>query len=290
MAEAPEINIAIARGFEEIAALLEDQGANPYRVDAYRRGATLLRRLGTPVDVLFEREGIEGLVRLPAIGETLARGIRDYIQRRRLPVLDRLRGEHDAEALLATVPGIGRVLAARLHHDLAIDTLEDLEAVAHDGRLDAFPGFGPKRIESVRAALARRLQRRLRARGPEPPIAEILAVDRAYREGATVGSLPMVTPRRFNPRREAWLPVLHEQRGRRDYTALFSNTERAHRLGRTHDWVVIYYDGPQEGQCTVVTGHQGSLAGRRVVRGRERECEAFYRGVDRARERTVAGE
>jgi hypothetical protein len=53
---------------------------------------------------------------------------------------------------------------------------------------------------------------------------------------------------------------------------MFSNTATAHRLDRTADWVVVYYerDG-DEGQCTVVTETRGPLAGRRVVRGRESE-------------------
>jgi hypothetical protein len=60
-------------------------------------------------------------------------------------------------------------------------------------------------------------------------------------------------------------------------TVLFSNTARAHELGKTHDWVVIYYqkDGP-EAQCTVVTETRGPLKGKRVIRGRERECRQFY--------------
>jgi putative hydrolase len=81
-----------------------------------------------------------------------------------------------------------------------------------------------------------------------------------------------IAPRRFNPSHIAWLPVLHTTRGRRHYTALFSNTALAHRLNRTHDWVVIYWDdGRGERQYTVVTAKGGSLEGRRVVRGREAE-------------------
>ncbi len=59
---------------------------------------------------------------------------------------------------------------------------------------------------------------------------------------------------------------------------LFSNTARAHELGRTSDWVVIYFhmDTQPEGQRTVVTEKQGDLVDRRVVRGRESECRAFY--------------
>jgi hypothetical protein len=66
--------------------------------------------------------------------------------------------------------------------------------------------------------------------------------------------------------------ALGPERGDRHYTALFSNTARAH-----GDWVVIYLDdGASERQATVVTETHGPLAGRRVVRGRERECVAHY--------------
>ena len=83
------------------------------------------------------------------------------------------------------------------------------------------------------------------------------------------------TPRRFNPERRAWLPVLHTERDGWSCTALYSNTARAHELGTTRDWVIVYYerDGDED-QCTVVTERHGPLAGRRVVRGREAECRA----------------
>jgi hypothetical protein len=86
----------------------------------------------------------------------------------------------------------------------------------------------------------------------------------------------------MNPTGEAWLPILHTRRGDTDYTALFSNTPLAHRLGRTDDWVVIYPEnGASERPFTVVTERRGPLATRRVVRGRERECRELY-GVEAA--------
>lgn len=107
---------------------------------------------------------------------------------------------------------------------------------------------------------------------------EILAIDAEYRTKAAAGSLRRITPKRFNPKHEAWLPILHAQRGAWHFTALYSNIGRAHELGRTQDWVVIYYyDGNHvEGQCTVVTETTGSLKGQRVVRGREAECMEHY--------------
>ena len=112
-----------------------------------------------------------------------------------------------------------------------------------------------------------------------PDVGLLLEVDREYREKAAAGLLQKIAPRRFNPEHEAWLPVLHTRFGPWRFTALYSNTERAHDLHRTHDWVVIQFDDGEggEGQATVVTEYRGALKDGRVVRGREPECAAHYR-------------
>lgn len=279
------LNREIAGKLDELARLLEEQGANPFRVRAYRRAGETLRHLDHPVAEVLAEEGIEGLEALPTIGEQLARHIRLVVRTGRLPMLERLRGEADPVELLATVPGVGPVLAERLHHDLDIHTLEDLEVAAHSGRLREVAGFGDKRTAGIVDTLASRLGRMRRradrrAARREPPVTELLDLDREYRQRAAAGDLPTLAPRRFNPRGRSWLPILHATRGERHYTALYSNTAQAHRLGRTHDWVVIYWDGDdgQEGQCTVVTDRgRGPLRGLRVVRGREPECLDHYR-------------
>ena len=274
------VNQDIALRLEEVAHLLRKQNANPFRVDAYRRAAQTVRVLDEPVSDLFHREGLDGLDRLPTIGPTIARAIREMVLTGFYPMLERLRGESDPSRLLETVPGVGRRLARRLHDDLGIDTLEELEVAAHEGSLAEVAGFGPKKVRGIQDALATRLGRGRWTRTPpnaaEPPVSELLDVDREYREKATARQLHRIAPRRFNPRRKAWLPILHTQRGDRHYTALYSNTAQAHRLGKTSDWVVLYYDGQAgERQCTVVTETRGALDGQRVVRGREAECLAL---------------
>jgi DNA polymerase (family X) len=274
------LNTQVAMRLDEVADLLLEQGASPFRVQAYRRGAETVRRLERPVSEIFEQEGVEGLRKLPGIGDRLAIAIRDIVRLGRLPMLDRLRGESDVVELLRTVPGIGPVHAQRLHDDLGVDSLEDLEAAAHDGRLVNVAGLGHKRVAGIMDSLATRLGR-LRALSAEAeeqvPVEEMLNVDREYRERAESGELHKIAPRRFNPRRDAWLPILHTQRGERHYTALFSNTARAHKLGKTGDWVILYYDGRGgERQATVITSQYGALKGKRIVRGREEECARYY--------------
>ncbi|MCU0975455.1 MAG: helix-hairpin-helix domain-containing protein [Steroidobacteraceae bacterium] len=277
-------NLQVAERLRQFADLLASQRANPFRVGAYRRAADTVAGLGRDVGDIHAEQGVAGLEALPGIGSSIAATIAELVRTGRSSQLERLRGSLDPEALFQTVPGIGPALARRIHDGLHVDTLEAFEATAHDGSLEALPGVGPRRAAMVRAALAGMLARTRPPRsaspgGQEPGVALLLDVDREYREGAEAGRLPTIAPRRFNPTGEAWLPVLHTERGSWHFSALFSNTARAHELGHTRDWVVIYFttDGAQEGQRTVVTETAGVLAGRRVVRGLEAACREYYR-------------
>lgn len=273
-------NSQIARRLDELANLLETQGANPFRVNAYRRGAMVVATLPEPVSGVYQRGNIEALEQIPGIGRRLAIAIRGLVETGRLPMLEHLRGEIDPVVLLQSVPGIGPVQAERLHHELGIDTLEELETAAHDGRLASVAGLGSKKIAGIVDSLASRLGRvRQPQGGPvwQVPVEELLDLDREYREAVREGRLPTIAPRRFNPEKKAWLPILHTQREDRHYTAMFSNTARAHRLGTTRDWVILFQDGDSGGrQYTVTTSHQGALRGRRIVRGREAECREYF--------------
>lgn len=277
------INEAIGNRLDEVALLLSEQGANRFRSEAYRRAANVVRQTARPMTEIFAAEGLEGLESLAGIGPSIGRSIRDLVLHGRLAMLDRLRGEHDPIALLRSVPGIGRILAEKLYEDLGLDSLAALEAAAYDGRLETLAGFGTKRLAAIRDTLAQRLGRLSRQMRPtpehrEPPVAELLDVDAEYLRGVTADTLKKIAPWRFNPLHEATLPILHTSRGSRQYTALFSNTAHAHERGKCRDWVVLYYDGHgEEQQSTVITGEFGRLKGHRLVRGRETECEAYYR-------------
>lgn len=276
------LNHTIAGKLREIADLLEQQGASHFRVQAYRRAAGTVDALAEDLQKRFERRGIAGLEELPGIGRGIARTLYEMLALGRSSRLENLRGELDPVHLFQTIPGVGPELAGRIHDALQVETLEALEMAAHDGRLEQVPGLGVRRAEAVRAALASMLGRRVRrpgaAAGEGPPVSLLLEVDREYRDQAERGALPKIAPRRFNPEHRQWLPVLHTERGGRHFTALYSNTARAHQLGRTADWVVIFHydDHHQESQNTVVTETRGALTGRRVVRGREAECLAYY--------------
>ena len=287
MPEPAVSNDDIADVFDEIGAILRSQHASHYRVRAWEQGADFVRAHGEAMVDILERGGRKALIDLPFIGRSLAAAIDELAHTGRLGTLERLRGSVSPEDLFTTIPGIGDDLAHAIHAHLHVETLEELELAAHDGRLATVPGIGHRRAAAVRdhldALLSRSRRRRSRPAQPAPtamevpPVAMVLELDAQYRAQAEAGALPTISPHRFNPDDEAWLPVLHATRDDWHLTLLFSNTARAHQLGRTRDWVVVYFehDG-HEDQCTVVTEYRGLLAGRRVIRGREAECKAHY--------------
>ena len=268
----------------QAADLLEQQGANPFRVSAYRRASETISRLAQDIRELAEAEGDAGLIKLPNIGKGIARAIQELLTTGSWVQLERMRGTLDPTQLFQTVPGIGPKMAEQIHETLHIDTLEALEAAAWDGRLETVRGMGNRRITGIRNALTALLGK-TRSRPPMeagagPSVITLLEVDREYRQQAEQGALPVIAPKRFNPEGRAWLPILHTHRDNWHFTLLYSNTALAHELKRTHDWVIVYFydDHHQEGQCTVVTETRGPLTGQRVVRGRELECRDYYTG------------
>ena len=270
-------NHMIADRLRRLADLLGRQHANPFKVGAWRRAADSVDACPRDVGELLGEEGLRGLTALPHVGPGIGDAIREILVTGRLARLERLTGGLDPEQLLMTVPGIGPKLARSIHDGLGIETLEALEIAAHDGRLAAIPGIGRRRLDVIRAALQGMLGRiwnRPAPDAPRPDVGAILQIDREYREAASAGTLPTITPRRFNPEGRSRLPILHRRLGPCNFTALYSNTPLAHELDRTRDWVVVFAANDQhvESQWTVVTETRGPLAGRRVVRGREQEC------------------
>lgn len=285
-------NEEIAEALERISSLLEVQGASNFRVRAYTNAASTARSMKTPLIEVLESEGISGLIALPNIGKSIASVISELLSAGRIALLERLEGQASPEELFETVPGIGVRTAHRIHETLGIETLEELELAAHDGRLNKVQGLGSRKIQGIKDALSgilsrssRRRARRLRWLEHEmkeiklhkPEVALILEVDQEYREKATRGLLRKIAPNRFNPSGDKWLPIYHTDKGKWSFTALFSNSPLSHKLGRIMDWVIIYYDTDgEEDQCTVVTEWQGQLRGRRVIRGRESDCVEYY--------------
>ncbi|MDH5392464.1 MAG: helix-hairpin-helix domain-containing protein [Gammaproteobacteria bacterium] len=281
------LNHEVAEKLREISFLLQKQNANPFRFRAYLNAASTLDNLKTDIKDIVEKQGIEGLVALPAIGSGIARSIYEYVAMGRMTRLMNLKGESDPVSLFKSIPGVGPELARRIYAQTHADSLEALEMAIRNGVLQTIAGLGEKRLKGIHAWLIKSLgEQKTRpnfkpAADHVPSIELLLKVDSEFREKAKSGQLPKIAPKRFNPEGKAWLPILHTTRQGWHFTVVFSNTSLAHELKRTDDWVVLYFydEHHQEGQHTVVTETRGPLIGQRVVRGREPECGEFYMPV-----------
>lgn len=292
-------NTDITAALDRIADLLEVQGASRFRIGAYRRAAKQIDKQTRQVAAWVLEADCRELESLTDVGERIAAVICEFVQTGRIRLLERLEGETGPEDLFRSIPTIGPELSRRIHTELGIETLAELESAAYSGKLERVPGIGRRRSEAIRAstsALLNRSGRRQAIRNRrvvrrdgdgldgvrpslKPSVQTILTVDAEYRRKASSGQLRTIAPRRFNPQGKAWLPILHTESEEWHFTALYSNTARAHEMERIKNWVVIHYDRDGiENQCTVVTERSGPLKGRRVVRGREQECFDYYKG------------
>jgi len=135
-------NIDYAHVFEEIADLLEIQGANPFRVRAYRNGARTIETLSQPLESILADESAR-LEDLPGIGKDLAGKIRELHQTGKLEFLTELRGEVPASLIeFMHIPGLGPKRARQLWDGLDITSVDELEEAAKEGQLEQLPGFG----------------------------------------------------------------------------------------------------------------------------------------------------
>jgi putative hydrolase len=86
------LNFEIAARLDEVADCLAARAAPARRVALYRRGAAAVRELRRPVAAILHAEGLQGLIRVPRVGERLARAVRRLAVTGRFPLLERLRG------------------------------------------------------------------------------------------------------------------------------------------------------------------------------------------------------
>lgn len=141
-------NLDIARTLEELADLLEIQGANPFRIRAYRNAVRTVEGLTRPIRVMVE--GGEDLSALPAIGKDLAEHIVELVTTGRMSRLETLAEEIPRSLVqLMRLDGVGPKKARKLFDALEVRTVDDLEVELKAGRVEALDGFGKKSAEKI---------------------------------------------------------------------------------------------------------------------------------------------
>lgn len=148
-------NVEIANVLEELADLLEVEDENPFKVRAYRTAARTVLDHPTPLRCMLE-EGAD-LTELPGIGKEIAAKIAVLVRTGSLPQLEAVRARVPRTLLeLMRLPGVGAKKAAKLHRELGIATIDELERAAREGKVAQLPGFGAKSEGKILTAIADR--------------------------------------------------------------------------------------------------------------------------------------
>jgi DNA polymerase (family 10) len=149
-------NADVAAAFEEMADLLEIEGANPFRVRAYRFAARTLRDLPAEVGEMVAKG--EDLTSLPGIGDDLAGKIKEILATGTAAAIEAQRKRVPATLTeLLRIPGLGPKRVKTLAHELKIRSLSELQTAAQAGRVRTLAGFGEKTEQHILDALATRL-------------------------------------------------------------------------------------------------------------------------------------
>ncbi len=210
----PITNPDVARIFNQIADLLEIQGANVFRVRAYRNAARTISDQPQSVAAML-KEG-QDLAELPGIGKDLAGKIEEIVATGSLKMLAELEQEVPGELTdLLRLAQLGPRRVAILHQELGIASLDQLAEAARQGKIRGLEGFGEKMEAKIREKLERHQEVALRTklavaeRAAEPLVEALKGIDGVKavvvagsyrRRRETVGDLDiLVTGRRGAP-------------------------------------------------------------------------------------------
>lgn len=141
-------NEQIANRFDTLADLLEFDGANSFRVRAYRNAARTIRDMSDPLATMVDQK--EDLTELDGIGDDLAKKIVAMVNTGKLQQLDDMLEKIPASVLaILRVPGLGPKKAAVLYKELKVTSLDQLERACRDHRVKELKGFGAKTEETI---------------------------------------------------------------------------------------------------------------------------------------------
>src|SRR5262245_57166505 len=146
-------NAELARVLARVGVMLEIDGANSFRVRAYKEGARVVENHGESLAAIAGEPG--ALEALPGIGKGIAQNIRELVASGRTEIMDELLKKYPAEVVSFTeLQGLGPKRVKTLFDTLGIRTREALEQAAKDGKLRDLPGFGEKVEQNVLKSLA----------------------------------------------------------------------------------------------------------------------------------------
>jgi DNA polymerase (family 10) len=149
-----KVNKILAKKFEELANALDFLGENRFKIIAYQKVARVLDELPADVTEIYSKEGVEGLERIPGIGEGIAKKIVQFIETGTFEKYEEVMSQVPKDILkLMEVQGLGPRTLRQIYDKFKITTTEEFLKILHDPRLLTLPGMGEKKIENIKRGL-----------------------------------------------------------------------------------------------------------------------------------------
>ena len=146
-------NLRIADALERIADILEFQGANSFRVRAYRNGSRIVRAAPQPLEAIV-KDPERKLTDIAGIGKDLSDKITTLVTTGRLPMLEELEAQVPPSVMmLLRIPGLGPKKAATLVRELQVTSLDELREACEQQRVRSLKGFAAKTEETIMAGI-----------------------------------------------------------------------------------------------------------------------------------------
>lgn len=146
-------NAHLAQIFEDMAHLLELQGASRFRVNAYARAARTIKGHGD--DLVSLAEDPKSLKAIDGIGDSTADKIVEFAETGRIEAYDKLLKDVPSGLLdVLRIPGLGPKTVKLMWDDMQVESLTDLQRVIDDGSILSLPRMGKKTVENIRSAIA----------------------------------------------------------------------------------------------------------------------------------------
>jgi DNA polymerase (family X) len=143
---------AVAQVLEQIAAFLELKSENRFRIRAFRTAARAITSF--PGDLAQSLDD-GSLASAKGIGPATLQIVTELVRTGRASMLEELREQIPPGLVeMLEISGLGVAKIRQIHEVLGIDSLPELEAAAHDGRLAKLPRFGPRTSENLLKAIA----------------------------------------------------------------------------------------------------------------------------------------
>lgn len=159
----PVLNSDIKAIFNKMADLLEIQGANRFRVGAYRNAARTIG--GLPRNVVDLVKEKKDLSKLPGIGKDLAQKIKEIVKTGNLKDLKELEDKEGSSLPeLMKIPGLGPRKVKALYDALGVENIQALKEAAEEGKVRKVEGFGKKTEANILKEI-----KRLKKRGNRTP-------------------------------------------------------------------------------------------------------------------------